>query len=117
MKDFPKSRHRNEGEIHKIANQLTRFNTNEKEDISTQTASYLDSISKYDQHCNIAEKPGNKFTISSSMSQAIRKMGIVDKTLAMSINDSWGKVYGKIIDLHDMKKSEVQKLVAKKENE
>ena len=46
------------------------FNLDEKEDISTQFASYLD----------INSKSGNKFTITSSMAQANRKIGAVDKT-------------------------------------
>ena len=115
MKKFLKDRYRNEGDIHKLGNQLERFKFNEKEDISTQFATYLDMISKYNQQCNIAEKPGNKFTITSSMTQVIRKIGAVDKSLAMSINDSWEVSYGKMEDLYDLKTGDLQKLVAKKE--
>lgn len=40
-----------------------KFNFNVKGDMSTQFASKLVLISKYDQRGNIAERPGNKFTV------------------------------------------------------
>lgn len=58
---------------------------------------------KRNQHCNLAEKPGNKSNITSNMGQDIRKMGVVDKALVMSINDNWEDAYGEFEDLHGLK--------------
>lgn len=41
-------------------------------------------------------------------------MGVVEKAVAMNINDSW-EAAGSFVDLYDMKTAELQKLVGKKE--
>lgn len=42
------------------------------------------------------------------MSQAVKKIGVFDKSLVMSINDSWETAHGEITDLHDINTGELQ---------
>lgn len=47
----------------------------------------------------MVQKPANKFNITSGVAQAVRKRGVVDKTLALSKNDSWEASHGNRVDL------------------